>query len=334
VGVLLPVIRIGVSAGTAEVLGLDRAQSKCKPTTAYLLVGEGCSQSCAFCPQARESASKTDLLSRVTWPAFDRERVVAEAVSAFQRGDIGRVCLQSVFSPGSWEVLLRTVEAIRAASSVPISVSALPRVRLAREALTAGADRVGLPLDAATPSLYRKIKAQDPSRALEELTRAAQEFPGRISTHLIVGLGETEEEVLRQFQSLVDLGITVALFAFTPVRGTPMEAREQPDLASYRVIQAATHLMRSGAVRVENMSFREGRLAGVGLSPDRTRLALVKGDAFRTTGCGSCNRPYYNESPRGPLYNYPRPLTAPERDEAVRLVLERLDACYHALETD
>ncbi|MEW6082641.1 MAG: radical SAM protein [Bacillota bacterium] len=326
--------RIGVSAGTAEVLRLDGAQSQCKPTTAYLLVGEGCSQSCAFCPQARVSASKADLLSRVTWPAFERERVVAEARNAYQRGTIGRVCLQSVFSPGSWDVLLETVAAIRKTSSVPISVSALPKARLAREALEAGADRVGLPLDAATPTLYRRVKAQDPAMALEELARVAKEFPGRISTHLIAGMGETEEEMLRQFQALADQGITVALFAFTPVKGTPMESWERPDLASYRIIQAATHLLRSGSVRVENMSFQEGRLASLGLSPGGTRLALGKGDAFRTTGCDSCNRPYYNESPRGPLFNYPRPLTALERDEAVRLVLERLGTGCHALETD
>ncbi|MCW3977503.1 MAG: radical SAM protein, partial [Candidatus Bathyarchaeota archaeon] len=25
-----------------------------------------------------------------------------------------------------------------------------------------------------------------------------------------------------------------------------------------------------------------------------------------TSGCPGCNRPYYNERPGGPLYNYPR----------------------------
>jgi len=30
------------------------------------------------------------------------------------------------------------------------------------------------------------------------------------------------------------------------------------------------------------------------------------------TGCDGCNRPYYNERPRGPMYNYPRPLNKKE----------------------
>ena len=28
-------------------------------------------------------------------------------------------------------------------------------------------------------------------------------------------------------------------------------------------------------------------------------------EAVLTSGCPGCNRPFYNERPRGPIYNYP-----------------------------
>ena len=45
--------------------------------------------------------------------------------------------------------------------------------------------------------------------------------------------------------------------------------------------------------------------------------ALKSGEPFQTSGCPGCNRPFYNETPRGPIYNYPRPLTGDEVEEAI-----------------
>jgi biotin synthase-related radical SAM superfamily protein len=33
---------------------------------------------------------------------------------------------------------------------------------------------------------------------------------------------------------------------------------------------------------------------------------------FQTSGCPDCNRPFYNEKPSGPFYNYPRKLEIKE----------------------
>jgi len=48
-----------------------------------------------------------------------------------------------------------------------------------------------------------------------------------------------------------------------------------------------------------------------------TPLPLT-GEPFRTSGCPDCNRPFYNERPSGPLYNYPRPLTTEEAARAIQ----------------
>ena len=45
--------KVGVSAGTAAVLGLHRLRQADAPTTAYLMVGGRCMYNCLFCAQAR-----------------------------------------------------------------------------------------------------------------------------------------------------------------------------------------------------------------------------------------------------------------------------------------
>jgi biotin synthase len=47
---------------------------------------------------------------------------------------------------------------------------------------------------------------------------------------------------------------------------------------------------------------------------DKRTLSQIiqKSEAFQTTGCPNCNRPYYNEKPSGPIYNYPKDLTEKE----------------------
>ncbi len=62
---------------------------------------------------------------------------------------------------------------------------------------------------------------------------------GNVSTHLIVGLGETEKEVAQIIQKCVDMSVLPALFAFTPIRGTRLENNSPPPVDSYRRVQLA-----------------------------------------------------------------------------------------------
>ncbi len=43
----------------------------------------------------------------------------------------------------------------------------------------------------------------------------------------------------------------------------------------------------------------------------------INGKAFETSGCPDCNRPYYDESPRGVIFNYYRLLVAGEIRQAI-----------------
>ncbi|MPM23554.1 hypothetical protein SDC9_70028 [bioreactor metagenome] len=150
------------------------------------------------------------------------------------------------------------------------------------------------------------------------LSDCAKELPGQISTHLIVGLGETEEEMVSTIAKCIGKGISVGLFAFTPLKGTAWARKEPPSIDHYRRIQIAFYLIKQG-IDHSRFKFRDGELVDFGLVAGKLYALLAEGKAFETSGCEDCNRPYYNERPGGIMYNYPRPLT---EEEAIRAIEE------------
>jgi len=305
------------SLGTAKVLGLKQVKVDALPTTAYLMLGERCRFDCAFCAQARESSSRADLLSRVSWPDFPAERVLAALAAPQAKETIQRVCFQVIQEPAALAAAKDLVGAVQSCTPAPICVSAGPQsLEEIAELLALGVDHVSIALDAATPQVYARVKDGSWERRHALLVEAARRFPGRLATHLIVGLGESEEEMLKRIQEMLDLGITVALFAFTPVRGTRLEDAPRPELVVYRRMQVGRYLFALGATRYERCRFDQGRVTEFGLSEQELYGLLRDGEAFRTSGCSGCNRPYYNETPGEELYNYPRPLTEEEAARA------------------
>lgn len=312
--------QVRVSIGTAGVLGLTEVRMDVPPTTAYLMLGERCAMVCAFCTQAQDSCAPSETLSRITWPPFPRDDVVSALAEAFSQGRIHRCCLQVTVSKDSFSQTLTLLREIRSTCQVPVDTSFLPRdVGQAEALFDAGLDRLGFGLDAATEGVFREVKGGSWASIWGLIEATARRFPGRVAAHLIVGLGESEREMLRSIQELHNLGIVIGLFTFTPVPGTTLADQPPPPLEGYRRVQAARWLIVHNVARVADFTFTpDGQLQSLGRPGWRELLA--SGDAFRTSGCPDCNRPFYNERPGGATYNYPRPL-APE--EAARA----LDEC-------
>ncbi len=305
---------IQVSIGTATVLGLAQAPLAVAPTTAYLMIGGRCLLDCAFCAQGRYSQASALGLSRVTWPEYDRESVVARLAEAARQGAFRRVCLQVTVTRDALERSLTVLRRIKTVADLPVDLAILPHTMdQVRQLLDAGADHVGFGLDAACERVFVQVKGGNWQRSLNLLEETARSFPQRAAVHLIVGLGETEREMIERIQWAHDRGITVGLFAFTPVRGTPLADQPAPPLAVYRRIQAARWLIVHDRVQFTEMVFdASGRLVDFG-----TPLPFT-GEPFQTSGCPDCNRPFYNELPGGPWYNYPRRLTDEETAQAWR----------------
>jgi biotin synthase len=303
---------INVSIGTAAVLGLAQVAMAVAPTTAYLMLGGRCLMNCAFCAQARDSKASALYLSRVTWPEYELEAVVEGLATAAKQGTIRRACLQVTVTGDAFRQSLTILQAVKSASDLPFDIAILPHdLEQVRQLVEAGADHIGFGLDAACQRVFNKVKGGNWLRSLALIEDTARTFSGQAAVHLIVGLGETEQEMVERMQWAHDLGVTVGLFAFTPVRGTHLADLHQPPLAVYRRMQAARWLITHDQASIEDMTFdHQGRLVHLGAP------LPASGKPFQTSGCPDCNRPYYNEQPSGQMYNYPRPLTTAEAAQA------------------
>jgi biotin synthase len=112
------------------------------------------------------------------------------------------------------------------------------------------------------------------------------------------------------------MSVLPALFAFTPIPGTALESIPQPPIETYRRMQIVRHLILHKIARYDNMSFdKEDCLTDFGAHRDLLVSIIQSGQPFLTSGCPNCNRPYYNEKPSGPIFNYPRKVSEAELSE-------------------
>lgn len=308
---------IRVSEGSGVVLGLWDRKMAARPTTGYLMTYRdgGCIANCQFCPQARSSDSDLEKLSRVPWPKIRFERL--QKVLPENQEKLNRLCIQALNYPDVVDDLCEITARLKEISNLPISVSCQPLDEEdMRRLADAGVDRLGIPVDAASPRIFDLVKGKSAGGLYEwdshigALEKAGDVFGREISTHLIVGLGETEREMIRTIQFLHDMGITLALFAFTPIGGSDLAEEDPPSVGKYRRIQLARYLIVNNLTSFSGMGFDDGRITNFGTTEKAISSALGSGEPFRTSGCPNCNRPFYNEAPSGPIYNYPKKLSS------------------------
>jgi lipoyl synthase len=310
---------IRVSIGSAIALGLLEGKMDTQPSTTYLMTYNTgkCSANCGFCPQARNSQSKAELLSRVSWPVFSVSTVIKQVKKAVLSGKIKRVCIQALNYPQAFDDLCSIILSLKNEVSIPVSISCQPLTSQDIWSLhQSGADRIGIALDAATEEIFKRVKGEiagGPYIWQKEfvLLRTAQGIfgEGNVSTHLIIGLGESEKQAASFLQTVVDIGILPGLFAFTPVRGTSLVGKPQPKIESYRRLQLARYIIVKALGRVEDMAFNaDDQIIAFGVGKDILDRVVEAGKPFQTSGCPDCNRPFYNEKPSGPIYNFPRKL--------------------------
>lgn len=305
---------IRLSLGSALLLGLEKGRLDASPTTVYLLLGDECIGNCSFCTQARDSKDKRRL-SRVIWPSYPLEVVL----SALKNECFKRICIQTLTYPELIDELLSLVASIKRICDVPLSTSIPPLSKgNLRELKANGVERVGIALDAATPELFEQIKGKGVNANfhweghLKGLKNAVEIFHNMVTTHLIIGLGETDKELLETIQQVWGMGVYPALFAFTPIRSLQLKMKA-PMPQRYHAIQLAHYLIINNLITTKKLKFDNfGKLTAIDISNELIEEIIKKGDAFRTVGCADCNRPFFNEKPQGPIYNYPQALNEME----------------------
>jgi biotin synthase len=305
--------KIRISLASAAVLGLNDSETMIRPTTLYLLHGDVCSGLCSFCPMSCQFAKKTTRkVSRVTWPEVSLEDL--ERAMQNLPGDIKRICLQCV--RGFEEEIIFIIEFLSRLSNLPISVSVYVRdLDFVERLVKAGAQRIGIAVDAANQDVFSRVKKGDFHERLDLIRKASERFTARITSHIIVGMGETEKDVFDLLGLFYGSNVTTGLFAFTPVRGTDMQDHAGPDYGTYRRLQLTRYLFHNGMTDKFIFSFDSEERIDISLKSASDVPVIDFYNVFRTSGCPGCNRPFYNESPGKRPYNFS---CIPEREALLR----------------
>lgn len=283
---------------------------------------DGCVGRCSYCGLSgtRELAAKdARTFIRVRWPTYSLDDIIARTAAGDH--DLQRVCVSMITHPRAFSDLNTVVARLREALDLPVTALIAPTLlsdpkTMLAETKAAGADMVGVAIDAATPELFdrhRRSGVGGPHHWEHywRTVEAAAELFGhhKAGVHLIVGLGETEREMIHTIQRAHDIGALTHLFSFFPEGGTSVDHLPQPGYGQYRRVQLARYIINHDRRRAEAMTFNDrGQVVDFGLETDQI---VADGRAFMTSGCPgpsgevACNRPFGNERPSRPIRNYP-----------------------------
>jgi biotin synthase len=317
-------ITLGIMAGRMHRVSCTRCLNL------LLTYPEGCRANCAYCGLARHREAERDYADRnfirVDWPAVPLEQAIAIVAKDGAASPFHRMCISMITHPRSDEdtvtVLKRWTDRIDP-KTIPVSILSNPttmeRTDVAR-LHDLGADIFTVALDAATPEIFERTRGrgvQSPhswAKYWEILMHARAIFgPQKFGAHIIVGMGETEHDVLSLVQRLVDLGGHSHLFCFFPEKGSLMDHLPATPREQWRRLQLARYLIDYRGVRVENMKFDgTGKVLDFGVSKQMLEQTVNEGVAFRTSGCpgkfaddvSACDRPY-GDSPPSNIASYP-----------------------------
>ena len=298
---------------------------------------EGCSANCAYCGLAEKRPGSYEQKSfiHVTWPVFSMEEIVAAVNRA--PSYVQRTCISMITNRQCVEHTLEMTRRLKNETALPLSILISPTI-LKRDHLMAmkqaGAEKVGIAIDLATPELFDKYRGAGVSGPHKwekywEILQDSLEIFERphVGAHLMVGMGETEQEMVSLMQRLWSMGVASHLFSFFAEKGSTLAGRPQPPWPVYLRVQLARYLIEENLSSYDRMHFdASGCIVDFGLDVDTLFETVELGAPFMTTGChGSdgqvaCNRPFGNCLPDDRQWNYPYP---PNEDESA-LIQEHL----------
>ncbi|MGA1179423.1 MAG: radical SAM protein [Marivivens sp.] len=340
---------VQMSTAAAITLGLVEGQMHgCSCTRCLNLLltyPEGCRANCAYCGLARHRESERNYADRnfirVDWPAVSMDEIVDRIAADVKGTPFHRMCISMITHPNSDEdtvtVLKKWTDRIDP-DAIPISILSNPTTMTrddVQRLRDMGSDIFTVALDAATPELFDRTRGkgvQSPhtwKKYWDTLLEARDIFgPQKFGAHIIVGMGETEYEVMKVVQELVDLGGHSHMFCFFPEKGSLMDHLPATPRDQWRRVQLARYLVDYCGVRIDQMKFDEqGRISDFGMPASELSVIIDAGIAFRTSGCpgkfaediSACDRPY-GDSPPSNIASYPFAL----KDVDIRKVRSQL----------
>lgn len=206
--------------------------------------------SCRFCAIAVSARSRATVLRKRP------EDVAAVAVAAVEEG-YSHLVLTTGTTPGEdrgVEPLLECAAAVKGASDMKIHVQFEPPGDLQYvDRVAEVADSVAINIESFDPEI---LTAMAPGKAVTGLSeyrgaweRAVGAFgEGRVTSFIIIGLGESEESVLEGCRLLTSMGVYPFPLPLRPLAGTPLESWSPPEAGKMRGVyeKAAAIVAESG----------------------------------------------------------------------------------------
>lgn len=315
-----------ISLAAAMTLGFKggsfyrNAKSPC--VNVLLTYDSGCGGNCAYCGLSLKRIGSYNEKSfiRVGWPSFQLNDIIQGINNNINKVD--RICISMVTNGRATKDTIHLTQIFRENFNLPVSLLIAPTV-LKKEDLIkfkeAGAERIGISVDAATPALFSYLRGEGVNgphrwnRYWKCFEDALEVFGERmVGIHLIVGLGETEKEMIETIQKVYNMGGTTHLFSFYPEVNSKLEEKFPPPIGQYRRIQLARYLIDEGIINTKSFSFdNNGKITDFGLPSLKLNAIVESGKPFMTSGCPdekgevACNRPYSNSRPSEEIRNFP-----------------------------
>ena len=283
----------------------------------------GCRSDCSYCGLARTRpgtyADKSFI--RVDWPLVGTDELVDRM--AAHEPKLTRLCISMVTHGRAYADTCELTERIRARVRTPLSILVAPptldRARLERFR-DLGVDMIGIGLDAVTEDLFRRHRTDVPSGGglswdkYWEVVHDGRDLfgPWKVNCHTLVGLGETDRDLVDTFVRLRDRQVYSYLFCFNPEPDSRLSAHPKSALSRWRRLQLAKHLVETEGFGWQHLGFDDaGALTRIRGEPAFVERSVASGIPFMTDGCGGrdgepgCTRPYGSYGPAEPMRDYP-----------------------------
>jgi lipoyl synthase len=282
---------------------------------------EGCLSDCGYCGLARtRQADYGDQFIRVEWPLVRTDELIDRM--AEHEDTLTRLCISMVTHGHAYadtcDIAARIAARVKTPLSILVAPPTLNRGRL--ETFRAlDVDMIGIGLDAVTEQLFRSIRTDVPAGGLKwekywEVVADSREIfgPWKVNVHTLVGLGETDRDLIEIFVRLRDQQVFSYLFCFNPEPDSRMAGHPKSPLVRWRRVQLAKHLIEAEGYELTQFDFdADGSLAHLRASRSAVDAVVTQGVAFMTNGCPGergqpgCTRPYGSYRPSEPFRDYP-----------------------------
>jgi len=285
---------------------------------------DGCRSDCGYCGLARTrpGAYEDKSFIRVEWPLVGTDELVDRM--ARHEDKLTRLCISMVTHPFAWrdtaDITGRITSRLRTPLSILVAPPTLNRRRI-EEMKAIGVDMVGIGLDAVTENLFRSLRTDVPAGGAglswgqywKVIDDARDVFgPWKVNVHTLVGLGESDADLVDIFCRLADREIFSYLFCFNPEPDSRLAEHPKSELRRWRRIQLAKHLIETEGYRADRFAFDDdGMLARFAGELETVDAAVESGIPFMTNGCPGaggepgCTRPYGSYRPSEPFRDFP-----------------------------